>query len=111
MSSRSASGRSSSQAHFRLGSTRARARSPGSASASRSISPASIYSTRRAEGRSLRAELSRHAVRFEVLLVEFPPEPGCVAQLDRAAFEPWPIGDEVPPDRVAVGMEALDERS
>ena len=45
----------------------------------------------------------------DVVLVELPAEPGRVAQLDRAALEPRPVGDEVPPDRVAVGMEALDE--
>src|SRR4030081_3480481 len=70
-----------------------------------------MSSTPKETGRAVPAELPLHAMCFEVLLVELPAEPRRVTQLDRAPLEPRPIGDEVPPDRVAVGMEALDEGS
>src|SRR5713226_8368073 len=108
-SSRSASGRSSSPAHSLRGSIHARAPNRGSASTLPSISRGSTSSTRRAGGRYLPAELlPQHAVCREVFLVQLPAEPRRVAQLDRAFLEPRPVGDEVPPDRVAVGVEAFD---
>jgi hypothetical protein len=42
------------------------------------------------------------------LLVELPPEAGRLAQLDRAVDKREAIRDELPPDRVAGRVEALD---
>src|SRR5215475_9461958 len=50
---------------------------------------------------------SAKGVGLQVFEVELPAEPRPVGQLDHPVHEGRPIPDEVSPDRVAVGVEAL----
>ena len=50
-------------------------------------------------------------VGLDVVGVELPAEPGRVRQLEHPVDERRAVRDEVPPDRVAVGVEALDDGS
>src|SRR5689334_14580507 len=55
--------------------------------------------------------LCRDAVALDVLAVQFPAESGSARKLDPARSERRTVRNEVPPDRIAVRVEALDEGS
>ena len=48
---------------------------------------------------------------FDEVPVQLPPKTRGVAEYEVAVVEGWSIVDHPPPDRVTVGMEALDERA
>ena len=62
---------------------------------------------RRATGRS---RPGRQTVRLDVVGIELPPEPGPVGQCHLPVDDRRPVGDQVPPDRIALGAEHLEKR-